>query len=77
MQGKTPSQKPNLILGLDNVTRRRRLSRINKVVKEVDVRLESCLNVEPNVSPLLKTLEVEAQLEKEATPFKLSGEISS
>ena len=77
MQGKTRSQKPSLILGLDKVTRRRRLSRISEVVEEVEVRLESCLNVEPSVSPLLETLEVEAQLEKEATPSKLSGETSS
>ena len=77
MQGKTRSQKPRLILRLDKVTRRRRLSRISEVVEEVDVRLESCLNVEPSISPLLETLEVEAQLEKEATPSKLNGETSS
>ena len=76
MQGKTRSQKPNLILGLNKVTRRRKLSRISEVV-EVDVRLESCLNVEPNINPLLETLEVEVQLEKEATPSKLSGDTSS
>ena len=46
-------------------------------MEEVDVRLESCLNVESSVSPLLETLELEAQLEKEATPSKLSGETSS
>ena len=57
MQGKTRSQKPNLILGLDKSTRRRRLFRISEVVKEVDVRLEVCLNVESSVSPLLETLE--------------------
>ena len=64
-------------LELDKVTRRRRLSRISKDVKHVEVRIESCLNVEPSVSPLLGTLEVEAQLEKKATPSKLSGETSS
>ena len=77
MQGKTRSQKPSLILGLDKVTRRRILSRINEVVEEVDVRLESYLNVEPSVNSLSETLEVEVQLERKATPSKLSGEISS
>ena len=77
MQGKTRSQKPSLTFGLDKVTRRKRLSRISEVVEEVDVRLESYLNVEPIVSPLLETLRVEAQLEKWATPSKLSGETSS
>ena len=77
MQGKTRSQKPSLILGLDKVTRRRRLSKISEVVKNIEARLESCLNVEPSVSPLSETLEVGAQLEKEATPSKLSGETSS
>ena len=33
--------------------------------------------VESSVSPLLETLELEAQLEKQATPCKLSGETSS
>ena len=74
MQDKTRSQKPSLELGLGKITRRRILSRINKITVEVDIRLESCLNVEPSVIPLLETLEVEAQLEKEATPYKLSGE---
>ena len=46
-------------------------------MEEVDVRLDCCLNVEPSVSPLLDTLEVEAQLDKEATPSKLSGETLS
>ena len=77
MQGKTQSQKPSLELGLDKVTRKRRLSRISEVVEEVEVRLESFLNVELNVSPLLETLKVEAQLEKEATHSKSSGETSS
>ena len=77
MQDKTRSQKPSLIVGLDKSTCRRRLSRISEVVKEVDVRLESCLNVESIVSPLLETLELEAQLEKVVTPSKLSGETSS
>ena len=77
MQGNTRSQKPSLILGINKVTRRRKLSRISKVVEEVDIRLESCLNVKPSVSSLSETLEVEAQLEREATPSKLSGETSS
>ena len=77
MQGETRSQKPRLILGLEKSTRRRRLSRISEVVEKIDVILENCLNVEPIISPLLDTLEAEAQLEKEAAPSKLSGEISS
>ena len=66
-----------MILGLDKSTRRIKLYRISEVVEEVDVRLDCCLNVEPSVSPLLDTLEVEAQLDKEATPSKLSGETLS
>ena len=77
MQSKTRSQKPSLELGLDKVTCRRRLSRISEVVKNVELRLASCLNVEPSVSRLLETLEVESHLEKEATPSKLSEETSS
>ena len=50
-------------LELGKSTHRKRLSKISEVVEEVDVRLESCLNVEPNVSSLSETLEVEAQLE--------------
>jgi hypothetical protein len=38
----------------------------------VEVRLENCLNVEPIVSSLLVTLEVEAHLEEEAISFKLN-----
>ena len=57
MQNKTRSQKPSLILGLDNYTRRKRLSRISEVVEEIDVRSKHCLNVKPSVSPLLDTLE--------------------
>ena len=49
MQGKTRSQKPSLILRLDKVTPSKRLSRIIEVVEEVDIRIESCLNVEPSV----------------------------
>ena len=72
MQGKTRSHKPKLELGLDIVTSRKKLVNTSKVVKDVDVTLERCLNVEPIVSPLLGTLEVDAQLEKEANPSKLS-----
>ena len=52
-------------------------SRINERLEEVNVRVESCLNVEPSIRSLLDTLESEAQLYKEATPSKLSGETSS
>lgn len=77
MQGKARYQKPSLILELDKVTRRRRLSKINEVVKKINIRLESCWNVEPSVSPLLEILEVEPQLVKEATSSKLSDETLS
>ena len=60
MQGKIQSQKPSLILQLNRATRMKKLSRISEVVEEVGVRLESCLNVEPSVSSLSETLEVEA-----------------
>ena len=77
IKGKTQSQKPSLIVGLEKSTRRRRLSRISEDVEEVDVRLESCLNVESSINPLLKTLGLEAQFGKDATSSKLSGETSS
>ena len=77
MQGKTRAHKPNLELILDTVTCRRKLVKINEVVKNVEVRLESCLNVKPIVSQLLRILEVNAQLEEDATPFKLSCETLS
>ena len=76
MQGKTRSLKPSLVLGLDKVTRRKRLSMINEVVEEVDVKLESWMNVKPSVSLLLGELGLKAQLEKEEIPSKLSGETS-
>lgn len=60
MQGKTRAHKPNLELILDTVTCRQKLVKINEVVKNVEVRLESCLNVKPIVSPLLRILEVDA-----------------
>ena len=77
MQGKTRAHKPNLKLGLDKVTRRKKLGKISEIVEDVEVRLESCLNVEPSVSSLLGTLEEDTQIEKETTPSKLSGETSS
>ena len=77
MQGKTRSRKPSLIVGLEKCTRKRRSSRINERLEEDDVRIESCLNVEPSTRSFFDTLESETQLEKEATPSKLSGETSS
>ena len=74
MQGKTRSHKPALELGLGKITRRKMLANISEVVKEGEVRIESCSNVETTVSPLLRNLEVETQLEEEATPSKLIGE---
>ena len=76
MQGKTWYYKLSLILELKISTRKRRLSWINKVVEEFDVRLEIGFNIEPGISPLLDTLKVEAQLKIETTPSKLSGETS-
>ena len=63
-------------LGIDTITRRKKLAKISEVVEYVEIRLESCLSVESSVSPLLGTLEEETQLEEEVTPSKLSGETS-
>ena len=65
-----------MIVELETSTRKRRSSRISEKIGEDDVRIESCLNVEPSTRSFLDTLESEAQLEKEATPSKLSGETS-
>ena len=46
MQGKIRSQKPNLELGLDKVTCRRRLSRTSEVVEDVEVRLKKLFECE-------------------------------
>jgi hypothetical protein len=72
MQGKTTSQKPKLALGLENSFNRRRLSRVGKEVEEVDVSIESCLNVEPVIIPLVEVVEVHTQIEKEQLPSNLS-----
>ena len=77
MRGKTRAHKPELELGLDKVTCRKRLTIISEIVEEIEVRLESCLNVEPIVSLLLGTLERDAQLDEEAIPSKLNSETSS
>jgi hypothetical protein len=53
MQGKTRVYKPELELGIEKVTRWKKLAKINGIVEKVEVRLECCLNVEPIVSPLL------------------------
>ena len=54
---------------------KRRLSRVSKVVEEVDVSIESYLNVEHVVNPLLKKLEVHTQIEEEDLSSNLSGKI--
>ena len=64
MQGKTRSKKPSLVVGLEKSTRKRRSSRISETLGENDVRIESCLNVEPSTRSFFDTLESEAQLEK-------------
>jgi hypothetical protein len=61
MQGKTRSQKPSLVLGLEKSTRKRRSSRISEVVGEINVRLESCLNIQPIFSLLVEPLGVDTQ----------------
>jgi hypothetical protein len=72
MQGKTRAGKPKLELGLDTITRRKKLIKTNEVVEDVKVRLDNCLNVEPIVNLFLGILEVEAQLGEEAIPSKLN-----
>ena len=64
-------------LGLGRITHRKRLAKISEVVEEVEARIESCLNVETTSSSLLENLGVETQLEKHATPPKLSSETLS
>ena len=64
MQGKTRSQKPKLELGLERSVNRKRLFRVIKVVEEMDVSIESCLNVEPVVNPSLEELGVHTQIEE-------------
>ena len=51
------------------------MSRLSEVVEEVDVSIESCLNVEPMINPLVEELEVHTQIEEEDLPSNLSGEI--
>jgi hypothetical protein len=46
MRDKTRAHKPNLELGLETITHRKNLININKVVEEVEIKLESCLNVD-------------------------------
>ena len=53
---------------------KRRFSRVSKVVEEVNVSIESCLNVEPIVNPLLEKLEVHTLIEEEDLPSNLGGE---
>lgn len=48
--------------GLENSTRKKILSRIGEVVEEVEIILESCMNVEPNVSPVIEDLEVKTHV---------------
>ena len=75
MQCKTRSQKPKLELGLKISVNRRKFSRVSKVVDEVNVSIESCLNVERIINPLLEELEVHTQIDEEDLLSNLSGEI--
>ena len=77
MRGKTRFQKPRLIIGPEKTTRKRRSSRISDRLEQDDVKIKSCLNVEPRTRSFLDTLELGAQLEEEIIPSKLSGETSS
>ena len=71
MQGETRSHKLDLKSRLKKITCRKGLVKISEVVEKVEVRTESCFNVETTASPLLGNLEVETQLEEEATSSKL------
>ena len=77
MQGRTRSQKPTLIVGLEKSTRKRRTSKISDKLEQNDIRIESCLNIEPSISLLVEPLGKDTQFEEEVTPSKLSGETSS
>ena len=46
MQGKTRSHKPDLIVGLGKITRRKRLLKNSEIVEEVKFRIKGCMNVE-------------------------------
>ncbi len=54
-----------------NVTKQR-LSSISEVVEGVDVSIESSLNVEPFINPLIKISPIHAQIEEENIPSNLS-----
>ena len=71
MQGKTRAHKPKLELGTGKVTRRKKLTPITEVVEEIEVRIESCWNVEPTASSLLEYLEVDTQIERESNPCQV------
>ena len=77
MRAKTRSHKPGLELGLESNTHKKILFKISEVVEEVEIRLESYMNAEPNVSPVREEVEVETKIEGEATPSKLSGKKST
>lgn len=61
MQGKTRSHKSGLELGLKKSSRKKNISKIREVL-EVEIRLESCMNVETSVSPVKEDLEVDTQI---------------
>ena len=73
MLGETRSQKPGLELGIEGSTRKKKVLKVSEVVEEVEVRVESWVNVKSS-SRLLIEVEVETRLEEEATPFKSNGE---
>ena len=75
MQGKTRSQKPKLALGLEIIVNRRMLSSISEVVGGVDVSIESCLNVESVINPLVGVSQVHIQIEENDLPSNLNREV--
>ena len=74
MQGKSRSQKPKLELGLEGVMTKKMLSRVSKVVEEVNININGCLNIQPVASPLVEELEVHPQIEEDDLPSNLSVE---
>ena len=71
MHGRTRSHKPELKLGLERLTQRKRLPRDHERREELGGRVDSCVKVGSTNSSLIEALE------GEAGPFKLSSKILS
>ena len=61
-------------VGIEGSTRKKKLAKVSEVVEEVEVRVESWVNVKTSGGPLIEEEEVETRLEEEATPSKSSGD---